>query len=170
MTSNELSGKIALITGGGRGIGRATALELARHGARIVVAARSQSELEATAQEVRALGGEAFVHAVDLTDAQASRVLIPDIEQSIGNVSILVNNAGIVGPFGPTWTLDPKRWEQALRVNLIAPFLLVQEAVPQMLAQHWGRIVNVSSGVAQNPRMVLSLRERMSSPRPFILE
>lgn len=153
MTTNELSGKIALITGGGRGIGRATALELARHGATIVVAARSQSELEATAQEVRALGGEAFVHAVDLTDSRASRVLIPEIEQRIGNVSVLINNAGIVGPFGPTWTPDPALWEQALRVNLIAPFLLVQEAVPQMLAQNWGRIVNVSSAVAQNPRM-----------------
>src|SRR5258708_28889962 len=107
MTTNELSGKIALITGGGRGIGQATALELARYAATIVVAARSQSELEATAQEVRALGGEAFVRAVDLTDARASRELIPEIEQTIGHVSILINNAGMVGPFGPTWTLDP---------------------------------------------------------------
>jgi len=153
MTTNELNGKIALITGGGRGIGRATARELAQHGATIVVAARSLPELEETAQEVRALGGEASVYAVDLTDAQASLKIIPEIERRIGIVSILINNAGVVGPFGPTWTLDPARWEQALRVNLIAPFLLVHQAVPQMLAQKWGRIVNVSSGVAQNPRM-----------------
>src|SRR5258708_30035917 len=153
MTTNKLAGKIALITGGGRGIGRATALELARHGATIVVAARSQSELEETAHEVRSLGVDAFAYPVDLNDGPTSQALIPQIEKKFGSVSILINNAGLVGPFGPTWTLDPASWEQAMRVNLIAPFWLVHAAVPQMLAQKWGRIVNVSSGVAQNPRM-----------------
>ena len=153
MNTNKLTGKIALITGGGRGIGRATALELARQGATIVVAARSQPELEETANEIHALGGEAFVYPVDLTDKRASLALIPDIQQKFGAVSILINNAGIVGPFGPTWTLESTLWEQSMRVNLLAPFWLVHEAIPQMLAQQWGRIVNVSSGVAQNPRM-----------------
>ncbi len=153
MTTDVLSGKVALITGGGRGIGRATALALARHGATIAIAARSPAELEETAQLIRTADGEAYVFPIDLTDMHASLELIPTIARQLGTVSILVNNAGVVGPFGPTWTLDPQQWEEAMRVNLLAPFWLVHEAVPHMLNQPWGRIVNVSSGVSQNPQM-----------------
>ena len=152
-TTNRLAGKIALITGGGRGIGRATALELARHGATIVVAARSRPELEETANQVQALGGKAHAYSVDLSDTQATLALVPQIERQLGTVSILINDAGIVGPFGPTWTLDPALWEQGLQVNLVAPFLLVHQTVPHMLAQKWGRIVNVSSLASQDPQL-----------------
>src|SRR5258708_23494101 len=105
MTTNKLAGKIALITGGGRGIGRATALELARHGATIIVAAPSQSELEETAHEVRSSGVEAFAYPVDLNDGPTSLAIIPQIEKQFGSVTILINSGGLVTPCWPTWTV-----------------------------------------------------------------
>ncbi|MEP7286132.1 MAG: SDR family oxidoreductase [Chloroflexota bacterium] len=153
MALENFDGKIALVTGGGRGIGRAIALELAQLGAVVALAARSVSELEETARLVQSSGAKVEIFPVDLTDMQATLALVPSVERKLGKVSILINNAGIVGPFGPTWTLDPVQWEQALRVNLFAPFLLARAVLPSMIAQKWGRIINISSGVAQNPTM-----------------
>jgi len=73
------------------------------------------------------------------------------VEREFGPVAILINNAGVVGPFGPLWENDPTAWEQALRLNLVAPFLLTRAALPGMIAAGWGRIVNVSAGAAQHP-------------------
>lgn len=113
--------------------------------------ARSVEEIEATAAAVRDRGRRAFAHPVDLSDMDATRGLVPAVEEALGPVAILVNNAGVVGPFGPTWELDPAEWEQALIVNLAAPFLLTRSVLPGMIEAGWGRIVNVSSGAAQNP-------------------
>jgi NAD(P)-dependent dehydrogenase (short-subunit alcohol dehydrogenase family) len=146
-----LSGKVALVTGAGRGVGRASALELARRGADVAVAARSVEEIEDTAIAVRAHGRSAFAFPIDLSDLGASLGLVQAVEDALGPVAILVNNAAVVGPFGPSWELDPTEWEQALRVNLAAPFLLSRTVLPRMIAAGWGRIVNVSSGAAQTP-------------------
>jgi NAD(P)-dependent dehydrogenase (short-subunit alcohol dehydrogenase family) len=153
MTTEQqsLKGKVALVTGGGRGIGRATAIELARRGADVALAARHAAEIDRVAVEIRGQGRRTLALAVDLADAQAARGLIPSVERELGPVAILVNNAGVVGPFGATWELDPDDWEGALRVNLVAPFLLARAALPGMIAAGWGRIVGVSSGAAQNP-------------------
>jgi len=145
MDANALSGKVALITGGGRGIGRATALELARRGADIAVAARGAPEIEVVAATVRDGGRRALAIPRDLSDAAAARALAAIVERELGPVAILVNNAGVVGPFGPLWENDPTAWEQALRLNLAAPFLLTRAALPRMIAAGWGRIVNVSA-------------------------
>jgi NAD(P)-dependent dehydrogenase (short-subunit alcohol dehydrogenase family) len=153
MSKNNLTGKVALITGGGRGIGRAAALELAQRGADIAVAARSQAEIEAVVGLIHSHQRRAAAFPVDLSDSMATTALVAQVEQALGPISILVNNAGMVGPFGPTASLDADKWEQAIRINLIAPFLLTRAVLPGMLAANWGRIVNVSSGVTQNPTM-----------------
>jgi len=146
-----LRGKVALVTGGGRGIGRATAIELARRGADVAIMARSAPEIEEAAAAVRACGRRVLGISVDLADAEATRGLVLTVREQLGPVAILVNNAGTVGPFGATWELDPEEWEQAIQVNLIAPFLLAHAVLRDMIAVRWGRIVNVSSGAARTP-------------------
>src|SRR5438876_3785317 len=120
MTS--MHGRVALVTGGGRGIGRATALELARRGADVAVAARNAGEIEEVAAAIREQGRRTLAVPVDLSDAQATRGLAATVEQALGPVAILVNNAGVVGPFGASWELDPLEWKRALQINLVAPF------------------------------------------------
>jgi len=146
-----LRGKVALVTGAGRGVGRATALELARRGADIAVVARSAQEIEETASAVRDHGCRAFAFPVDLGDLGTASGVAPAVEGALGPVAILINNAGVVGPFGASWELDPSAWAQAQRVNLIAPFLLTRAVLPGMIGAGWGRIINVSSGAARNP-------------------
>ncbi len=146
-----IQGKTALVTGGGRGIGRATALALAGQGVDIAIAARNSTELDEVAAAVRAHGRRVLAVPVDLADTRAARGLVATVERELGPIAILINNAGMVGPFGLSWDLDPDEWEQALRLNLLAPFLLARTALPGMIAAGWGRIVNVSSGAAQHP-------------------
>jgi NAD(P)-dependent dehydrogenase (short-subunit alcohol dehydrogenase family) len=148
---NDIKDKVALITGGGRGIGRAIALELAQRGAQVAVAARSSQEIETVAAEIRERGQTGRAFTADLSDHHAAQKLVADVEQTLGPVSILINNAAIAGPFGPTWEIKPEEWERALRVNLLAPFWLTQLVLPDMFAAAWGRIINVSSGAARNP-------------------
>ena len=132
MTS--MHGRVALVTGGGRGIGRATALELARRGADVAVAARNAGEIEEVAAAIRAQGRRTLAVPVDLSDAQATRGLAATVEQALGPVAILVNNAGVVGPFGASWELDPLEWKRALQINLVAPFVLSHALLPGMVA------------------------------------
>jgi NAD(P)-dependent dehydrogenase (short-subunit alcohol dehydrogenase family) len=148
---STLKGKVALVTGGGRGIGRSAALELARRGAHVAIAARNQAELDAVAAEIQQAGGQALALPVDLTERAATQTFVDTIQSRLGPIGVLVNNAAAVGPFGLTWELDPDAWERALWVNLVAPFRLSYAALPQMLTQGWGRIINISSGAARNP-------------------
>lgn len=147
----DLQGKVALVTGGGRGIGRAAALELARRGADVAVAARSKREIDSVAAEIQQLGRQAAAFTVDLVQKDAAKALVNQVTSALGPISILVNNAAVVGPFGATWEVDPDEWEQALLVNLSAPFRLAHAVLLSMIEQGWGRIINVSSGAARNP-------------------
>ncbi len=148
---SQLQGKVALITGASRGIGRATAVELARRGARVALTARNRAELESLAGELESLGTQAIALPADLDDPQVPDALIRETEQRLDPVQILVNNAAIVGPFGNTWAVDPEAWERALRLNLHVPFRLARLVIPGMIERGWGRIINVSSGAARNP-------------------
>ncbi len=148
---STVNGKVALVTGGGRGIGRATALELARRGADVAVVARSADEIDEVATAIRALGRRAYALSADLSESIAATTVVASVEQALGPISILVNNAGVVGPFGLSWDLDPTAWEKALRINLVAPYLLTRAALPHMRTAGWGRIINVSSGAARGP-------------------
>src|SRR5579864_8636283 len=109
---------VAVITGGGRGIGRAIALALAEAGMRVAILARSQAQLEETAATIRHTGGDCCMFALDVTDANAVRRAVAEIEASLGPIHLLVNNAAQAGPIGPFWETDMDEWWQTMNVNL----------------------------------------------------
>ena len=133
----------ALVTGAGRGIGQGVALRLAKEGMRVAIAARSQDQL---AETVSLSGGAILAVAADVADAVAVRFMIQEVESRLGPVDLLVNNAGIGGPFGPAWENDPEAWWHCLEVNLRGPYLCCREVLPSMIARKTGRIINVVSG------------------------
>ena len=146
--ANELVGQVALVTGGGRGIGRAIAQALATAGAAIAVTARSEDQLRETVALIERAGGRALALPADVTDRQAVEHLVADIERQLGPVDVLVNNAGIVGPLGPLWEADPEAWRRCLDVNLYGAFLCARAVLPGMVARRRGRIINMSTAIS----------------------
>ncbi len=144
MSEAFLSGRTALVTGGGRGAGAAIAEALARAGAAVVVAARTGSEVEAVAARLTAAGAQAWAFACDVGDAGSIEQLAASVGGHAGPVDILVNNAGIAlgAPLART-TLDD--WDRVMRVNATGTFLCTRTWVPGMTARGWGRIVNIAS-------------------------
>lgn len=140
-----LSGHVAAVTGGGRGIGRAIAVTLSAAGATTAVLARSTSEIDETARMIEQVGGRARPFAVDVTDAVAVQRTFAEIEDSLGPITLLVNNAAIPGPIGPFWETDPERWWQTLDVNLRGAVLCCRAVLPGMVARCKGRIINIAS-------------------------
>src|SRR5262245_27830184 len=140
----ELKGRHALVTGGGRGIGRATALALARAGASVTLSARTKGEIDAVAEEVRALGGKALAVPADVGRAEDVRALFAAARQGLGAVDILVNGAGIA-PSAPLPRTTDDMWNQVLAVNLSGVFYGLREALPEMTSRGWGRVVNIAS-------------------------
>lgn len=144
----DLFGKVALVTGGGRGIGRVIAQHLASAGAKVAVAARSASELSETVNLIRGVGGTAEAFPLDVTDWAAAQAAVAHIKESLGDIDILVNNAGVFGPIGPAWEADPSAWWGALNVNLHGAFLLTRAVLPGMVKRGSGRILNLASTLA----------------------
>lgn len=145
---DSLQGKTALVTGGGRGIGRAAALALAEAGCNVAVVARTSQQVEQVAAEIRAREKRSLALSCDIADSTAAQQALDQIRQALGPIDILINNAAVVEPMGRLDTIDPHEWEQTIAINLTAPFRLIQASVPQMIARGWGRIVNISSGAA----------------------
>src|SRR5664280_38011 len=150
-----LAGRVALVTGGGRGIGRAIALALADAGARVAVMARSGAEVAAVASEVTARYGAQRALAVTGDVAAGTDVLaaVAAAEAEIGPVDVLVNNAGVVWPLGRTSEVDPDAWGDSVAINLIGAFRCTHAVLPGMLARGYGRIVAITSGAARPPGM-----------------
>jgi 3-oxoacyl-[acyl-carrier protein] reductase len=144
-------GEVALVTGAGRGIGRAIALELAAAGARVALLARSADQLEEAARAVRGRGGRAAVYPADAADPAQVADAVTRITAELGQVGILVGNAAVVRPVGPTVDVTLAEWWAAFAVNVGAVFQLSIAVLPSMLERGWGRIVNVSSGAAADP-------------------
>jgi len=143
--AEQFAGEVAVVTGAGRGFGKAIALEFARHGAAVTVTARTRSQLDAVAAEIRAGGGRALAVAGDVTRAADVERVIAQTEQTHGPVSLLVSNAGVPGPFGPLWTIDPEAWWAAQEVHIRAPMLYLRRVLPGMVERRKGRIIIVSA-------------------------
>ena len=142
-----LQDKIALVTGAGRGIGRAIALAYAAEGARVALSARTTGELDEVAQSIHAAGGAAVSFPADLADRAAARQLVDRVEKALGPVEILVNNAGVGSSSNPKPVVDfdDDFWDLSLALNLTAPYLLCKAVLPGMLARKWGRIITIAS-------------------------
>jgi NAD(P)-dependent dehydrogenase (short-subunit alcohol dehydrogenase family) len=140
-----LTGKVAVITGGGRGIGRAIALKFAKEGAAIVVAARTKSEIEGVAKEIRNSGGRAAAVPADVADEKQCDSLIQEANSQFGKVDLLVNNAGEYGPVKPVEEITPAEWDRVIAVHLRGAYLLTRLVLPEMYARGSGVILNISS-------------------------
>ncbi len=151
MSGNAFEQKTALVTGAGRGIGRSIALQLAARGARVALLSRSTGELEETMRSIYERGGVALAIPTDVGDAAALRRAVMSTQNEFGDVDILINNAAVVWPLGPTATVDAAEWAAALNVNVLGAVSLSLALLPGMLANRWGRVVNLSSGVASRP-------------------
>lgn len=143
--NSELSGQVAVVTGGGRGIGRAIAATLSEAGMTTAVLARSASEIAETARGIEQAGGRARPFAADVTDAAAVGRAFQEIERSLGSVVVLVNNAAIPGPIGPFWETDADQWWRTLDVNLRGGMLCARAVLPGMISRRKGRIINIAS-------------------------
>jgi NAD(P)-dependent dehydrogenase (short-subunit alcohol dehydrogenase family) len=144
----QLAGKIAVVTGASRGIGQRIALRLGREGAAVALIARSEAGLRETEQELHALGVRALVEPADLSRPESVDRAKETIEFELGIPSILVNAAGVFGPIDLVKNGDPGAWIETIMVNTIAPYLTCRAFVGGMIAQGWGRIVNVTSAAA----------------------
>jgi NAD(P)-dependent dehydrogenase (short-subunit alcohol dehydrogenase family) len=143
--SGRLEGKIALITGGSSGIGRATALAVAREGGAVVVAARREAEIEETARRVRDAGGRAIATATDVSSEMQVEALVETTLRTYGRLDLAFNNAGVFPPEGLVHDLDAECWDSVMDVNLKGLWLCMKHEIPRMLEQGSGSIVNMSS-------------------------
>lgn len=136
---------VVLITGASRGIGRATAVQFAAGGARVALFARDEGGLAETLAAVRAAGGDGLTLTGDVTDGDSVAAAGRTIAESLGPVDVLVNNAGLGGPAGELWELDPGEWWETVEVNLLGTYLCARTVLPGMVSRRRGRIVNVVS-------------------------
>ena len=151
--SNSMEGRLALVTGASRGIGRAVALELARAGAHVVALARTQGALEELDDEVRRVGGDATLVPCDIKDSEALDRLGAALHDRWGRLDVLVANAGVLGPITPIGHVDPKQWDNVLAVNLTANYRLIRSLDPLLRASDAGRVVFLSSGAGHRADM-----------------
>jgi NAD(P)-dependent dehydrogenase (short-subunit alcohol dehydrogenase family) len=149
--SIDLTGQVAAVTGGGRGIGRAIAEAFASAGASVAVLARSTDELAQTVAAITQSGGRARAFQADVADPAAIAIAFAAIEQTLGPVDLLVNNAATPGPIGPLWEVDPGECWQAIEVNLRGPLLCARAVLPGMIARRRGRIINIVTGAIPIP-------------------
>ena len=140
-----LNGQVAIVTGGGRGFGRAIAVHLAAEGAQVTVCSRTQGQLDETADEIEAGGGQALALCADVTSRDDTARIVAETVQRFGKVTLLVNNAGVPDPFGPLGEIDPDKWWDAQAVHIRAPMLYIREVLPLMLKGGGGRIIIVSA-------------------------
>jgi 3-oxoacyl-[acyl-carrier protein] reductase len=146
---NELTGKIALVTGGSRGIGRAAALSLAKAGADVAVNFQHrEAEAQAVCREIEGIGRRALELRADVSEAAEVARLVETVQKGLGGVDILVNNAGISRP-QPLPEITEQDWDDVLTINLKSMFLVTQAVLPGMRERKWGRIINLSSVAAQ---------------------
>lgn len=141
----KLAGKVAVVTGGGRGLGRVIALRLANEGAAVVVAGTGREHVEATAREIVTAGGRSLGVIADVTSEPDVTRMVEATTHAYGRLDVLVNNAGIVGPTASVAEAKLEDWERTLAINLTGAFLCAKHAIPHLVAQRGGRIINITS-------------------------
>ena len=144
-----LEGKVALITGGGRGIGKAVAIAYARAGAKLALCARTATELEQSVSELRVLKTEAEGWICDVSLEEPVKQFVAGAHEKFGRIDVLVNNAGVMTRPVPMTELDVRKWDYTMAVNLRGPFLVTQAVLPVMIKQKSGSIINVSSMIGR---------------------
>jgi 3-oxoacyl-[acyl-carrier protein] reductase len=144
----NLQGRIALVTGASQGIGRACAMELARAGATVALAARNEAKLAEAVAEIEAAGGQAAAFSLDISSEESIKAVAKTVLDRYGKVEILVNNAGITRD-GLAMAMKRADWDDVLATNLTGAFLLTQALLRPMLKNRWGRIINISSVVGR---------------------
>jgi len=142
---HNLAGQNAIVTGGGRGFGRAIAHGLAAAGAAVTVTARSKNQIDAVAAEIEAAGGRALAVAGDVTNRTDAARVVEAAEKKFGPTTVLVNNAGVTGPFGPVWVNDPDEWWDAQAVIVRGTLLFMRAVMPGMVARRKGTVINVAA-------------------------
>lgn len=142
---SDLTGKVAVVTGGGTGIGRAICLQFARQGADVVVASNVAEQAEAVAGEVRALGRQGVAQVLDVTDVEAVQAMAAAVEAQFGKADILVTSAGVMGARAFLTDTSAEEWRRTMEVNLNAGFYCIKAFLPGMLARDAGRIITISS-------------------------
>ncbi|MCB2189729.1 MAG: SDR family oxidoreductase [Deltaproteobacteria bacterium] len=147
----KLENKSVLITGGGRGLGRAMALAMAREGAGVTVMSRSLEELEAVADQIRTGGGNCLVSRGDVSKSEDVTRTVKQAVDRFSTVDVLVNNAAIIGPVRLREDADLKAWQKTIAVNLNGPCLCCRSVLPFMIQNGGGRIINISSGLGEMP-------------------
>ncbi len=150
--SASLSGKVAVVTGAGRGVGRAVSEALAAQGLHLALVARSEVQLEETRQAIRSAGGTVEIFPLDVTDAGAVLGELPTaVARALGAPSVLVNSAGVYGPIALLKDGDPEHWIRTIQINTFGAYLTCRAFVGGMIDNGWGRIINISSAAALHP-------------------
>lgn len=150
-----LKNKTALVTGAGKGIGKAVALALAAEGVHVGLIARTEKDLQAVAEEIKATGVNVAFATADISNRAEVDAAVATITAALGNIQILVNNAG-TGTFGKFLDLEPEAWEQQVKVNLFGTYYTIRAVLPQMLEKQAGDIINISSTAGKNGAAVTS--------------
>ncbi|MDN4861301.1 3-ketoacyl-ACP reductase [Priestia megaterium] len=153
--AQSLKGKVALITGAGKGIGRSTAIELAKEGVNIGLIARTESDLKAVASELEAFDVQVAYATADVSSMEEVNAAIEHLHTKLGATDILINNAGI-GKFGSFLELDPAEWKQIIDVNLMGVYYVTRAVLPQLIEKNGGDIINISSTAGQKGAPVTS--------------
>jgi NAD(P)-dependent dehydrogenase (short-subunit alcohol dehydrogenase family) len=150
-TSDPTAGPVVAITGAGRGIGREIALAFADTGARLVLAARTEPELEQTRELVSERGAEAIVALTDVTDPEQTTAMAGAAIEAFGVIDVLVCNSGIAGPTAPLWEIEPEQWRETMRVNVEGVYLCCRAVLPSMVARGTGSVIVIGSMTGKRP-------------------
>ncbi|HXJ17447.1 MAG TPA: SDR family oxidoreductase [Candidatus Polarisedimenticolia bacterium] len=143
--TKELAGQVAIITGGGGGFGRAIATRFAAEGASVTVTSRTKSQLDETVAHIESRGGRALAVAGDATNRADVARVVTETQRRLGPITVMINNAGVPGPFGPIGVVDPEEWWAAQAVHLRAPFLFISAVLPEMKERRAGCIITIAS-------------------------
>ncbi|WP_214229489.1 3-ketoacyl-ACP reductase [Pedobacter sp. B4-66] len=151
----SLKGKNAIITGAGKGLGKAMAIALAQEGVNIGLMARTTTDLQILAEELKQYGVKTAIATVDVSDIENVNAAVSQVKSELGVIDILINNAGIAS-FGPFLELEPSRWEEIVKVNLFGAYYTTRAVLPEMIERKTGDIINVSSTAGKNGAAVTS--------------